>query len=62
MSTETTRIIRDEEKRWGGGWGGMEVGEEGDYIPVATLRLIQGCRFYGSLKRRNDFAVCVDQV
>ena len=29
-STKTTRLIRD-------GKGGMEVGEEGDYIPVATL-------------------------
>ena len=58
-STETTKIIRDGEK---GGGGGMEVGEEGDYIPIATLRLIQGCRFYGALKRRNDFTVCVDQV
>ena len=28
-------VIRDGEK--GGGVGGMEVGEEGDYIPVATL-------------------------
>ena len=37
MSTETIRLIRDGEK---GGWGwggGMEVGEEGDYIPIATL-------------------------
>ena len=34
MSTETTRLIRDEEK---GGEGVMEVGEEGDYIPIATL-------------------------
>ena len=34
MSTETLRLIRDGEK-WGG--GGMEVGEEGDYIPIATL-------------------------
>ena len=34
MSTETTRLIRDKEK---GGEGGMEVGEEGDYIPIATL-------------------------
>ena len=31
MSTETIRLIMDGEK------GGMEVGEEGDYIPVATL-------------------------
>ena len=30
------RLIRDGEK--GVGWGGgMEVGEEGDYIPIATL-------------------------
>ena len=28
------RLIRDGEK---GGKGGMEVGEEGDYIPIATL-------------------------
>ena len=33
-STETVRLIRDGEK---GGGGGMEVGEEGDYIPIATL-------------------------
>ena len=32
-STETIRFISDEEKRE----GGMEVGEEGDYIPIATL-------------------------
>ena len=31
MSTETTRLIRDREK------GGMEVGGEGDYIPITTL-------------------------
>ena len=30
-STETTRLIRDGEK------GGMEVGGEGDYIPICTL-------------------------
>ena len=29
------RLIRDGEK--GGGGGGMEVGEEGDSIPIATL-------------------------
>ena len=34
-STETMRLIRDGEK--GGGGKGMEVGEEGDYIPIATL-------------------------
>ena len=34
MSTETVRLIRDGETGWG---GGIEVGEEGDYIPVATL-------------------------
>ena len=28
------RLIRDGEKEGG---GGMEVGEEGDYIPIATL-------------------------
>ena len=32
-STETIRLIRDGEK----GVGGMEVGEEGEYIPVAAL-------------------------
>ena len=32
-STEASRLIRDGEK----GGGGMEVGEEGDYIPIATL-------------------------
>ena len=36
MSTETIRLIRDGEKGGGGG-GGMEVGGEGDYIPIATL-------------------------
>ena len=30
------RLIRDGEKG-GGGEGGMEVGGEGDYIPIATL-------------------------
>ena len=34
VSTETVRLIRDGE---GGGAGGMEMGEEGDYIPIATL-------------------------
>jgi len=29
------KLIRDGEK----GGGGMEVGEEGDYIPIATLSL-----------------------
>ena len=29
------RFIRDGER--GGGGGGMEVGEEGDYIHIATL-------------------------
>jgi len=33
MSTETERLIRDREK----GGGGMDVGGEGDYIPIATL-------------------------
>ena len=33
-SPETIRLIRDGEKD---GVGGMEVGEEGDYIPIATL-------------------------
>ena len=32
-STETTRLIRDGEM----GAGGMEVGEEADYIPIAPL-------------------------
>ena len=31
-STETVRLIRD-----GGGGGGMEVGAEVDYIPIATV-------------------------
>ena len=32
------KVIRDGKK--GVGWGvGMEVGEEGDYIPIATLSL-----------------------
>ena len=33
-STETTRLIRNGEKEEG---GGTEVGEEGDYIPIATM-------------------------
>ena len=33
MSAETMRLIRDGEK----GEGVMEIGEEGDYIPIATL-------------------------
>ena len=33
-STETIRFIRDGDKV---GEGGMEVGEEGDYIPIAKL-------------------------
>ena len=32
---KTIRLIRDGEK--GGGEGSMEVGGEGDYIPIATL-------------------------
>ena len=36
-SAETTRLIRDGEKREGKGEGGIEVGEEGDYIHIATL-------------------------
>ena len=35
MSTETTSLIRDGKK--GLGDGGMEVEEEGYYIPMATL-------------------------
>ena len=34
MSTETVRLIRDGEN---GGEGGMEMGEEGDYVPIMTL-------------------------
>ena len=34
-STETIRLIRDGETR--GREGSMKVGEEGDYIPIATL-------------------------
>ena len=34
-STENIRLIRDGEK--GGGGGGMEVGGEGYYTPIATL-------------------------
>ena len=34
IHTKIIRLIRDGEK---GGGGGMEVGEEGDYIPIATL-------------------------
>ena len=39
LNVHTIRLIRDGEKCvcvWGGG-GGMEVGGEGDYIPIATL-------------------------
>ena len=45
MSTETIRLIRDGEK--GGGEGGMEVGEEGNYIPIATVttRMIPALRW-----------------
>ena len=32
-STETMRLIKDGEK----GGRGVEAGEEGDYIPIATL-------------------------
>ena len=38
-STESIMIISDGEK---GGKGGMEVGEEGDYIPIATLSPPEG--------------------
>ena len=34
MSTETTRFIRDGEN---GVKGVVEVGEEGEYIPIATV-------------------------
>ena len=34
--TRTIRLIRDGGRGDGGG-GGMEVGEEGDYIPIAKL-------------------------
>ena len=38
MSTETIRLIRDGGNGVGvGGYGLMEVGEEGDYIAIATL-------------------------
>ena len=37
MFIETIRLIRDVDKGWGGGGGSMEVGEEDDYIPIATL-------------------------
>ena len=41
-STETIRFIRDWENggRGVGAGGSMEVGEEGDYIPIATLLLL----------------------
>ena len=35
LSTETIGLIRDGEKEEGR--GGMEVGGEGDYIPIVTL-------------------------
>ena len=35
MSTETIRLIRDGDKEGEVVWGGG--GEEGDYIPIATL-------------------------
>ena len=34
LNTETVRFIRDGEN---GGEGSMEVVEEGEYIPIATL-------------------------
>ena len=34
LNVHRLKLIRDGEK---GGGGGMEVGEEGDYIPIATL-------------------------
>ena len=34
MSAQTVRLIRDGEK---GGGGVTEIGEEGDYIPNATM-------------------------
>ena len=37
MSTETIRLIRDREEGEGEEDIYMEVGEEGDYIPIATL-------------------------
>ena len=59
MSTEIVRLIRDREK--GGGGGVTEIGEEGDYIPNATMsteivRLIRdgekgGGRCYGDWGR-----------
>ena len=33
--SETIRLVRDKEKEGAG--GGLEVGGEGDYIPIATL-------------------------
>ena len=43
-STETIRIIRDGKKGRG---GGMEVGEERDYIPIVTVitRMIPALRW-----------------
>ena len=35
MSTETIKLTRD--GGWGWGKRGMEVGGEGDYIPITTL-------------------------
>ena len=46
MSTETIRLIRDGEK--GGGEGGMEVGEEGDYYNyryTVTTRMTPALRW-----------------
>ena len=34
---KTIRLIRDGEKGRRTGGGGMEVGEEGDYIPIERL-------------------------
>ena len=39
MSTETIRLIRNRET----GEGNMEVGEEGDYIPITTLSPPEWC-------------------
>ena len=40
MPTETVRLIREE-----GGEGGLEVGGEGDYIPIASVLLYQPAAF-----------------
>ena len=56
------RLIRDGEK--GGGGGGMEVGEEGDYIPVSLRRHHQNdsCIKMGSDESHFNVSLIVTDV